>query len=134
MTEAGVVLGTAAYMSPEQAKGLPVDKRSDLWAYGAVLYEMLTGTRAFKGDDASDTIAAILRDEPNWSALPADIPTPIVTLLQTCLQKDWHNRIADISVATFVLNHAAQLVGRLDAPVAALQQSAVSQSPPWRRA
>ena len=127
MTRAGVILGTAAYMSPEQAKGHPVDKRSDLWAYGAILYEMLTGARAFKGEDVLDTLAAILRDEPNWSALPADVPTPIVTLLHNCLQRERHSRIADIGVATFVLNHAAQLVEPLQRPVA-------PGLPLWRRA
>ena len=71
MTAAGMILGTAAYMSPEQAKGKPADKRSDIWAFGCVLYEMLTGRRAFEGEDVSDTLAAILRGEPDWSALPA---------------------------------------------------------------
>ena len=123
MTEAGEILGTAAYMSPEQAKGLSLDKRSDLWAYGAVVYEMLTGARAFKGKEATDMLAAILRDEPNWSALPSDVPTPIVTLLRRCLQKERRSRIADMGVATFVLNHAAQLVERVDGPVAALPRS-----------
>ena len=70
----GVILGTAAYMSPEQARGKPADKRSDIWAFGGVLYEMLTGKRAFDGDDISDTLANILKSEPDWSALPADTP------------------------------------------------------------
>jgi serine/threonine protein kinase len=74
MTQAGVILGTAAYMSPEQAKGRPADKRSDVWAFGCVLYEMLTGARAFQGDDVSDTLAAVLRSEPNWTTLPAGTP------------------------------------------------------------
>jgi serine/threonine protein kinase len=74
MTQAGVILGTAAYMSPEQAKGRPADKRSDVWAFGCVLYEMLTGARAFQGDDVSDTLAAMLRSEPNWTTLPAGTP------------------------------------------------------------
>src|SRR5437660_1205100 len=74
MTGVGMLLGTAAYMSPEQAKGRPADKRSDIWAFGCVLYEMLTGKRAFGGDDVSDTIAAVLRAEPDWSALPAATP------------------------------------------------------------
>ena len=76
MTQAGMILGTAAYMSPEQAKGRLADKRSDVWAFGCVLYEMLTGKRAFEGDDVSDTLAAVLRGEPDWGALPADTPTP----------------------------------------------------------
>ena len=72
MTGVGVLLGTAAYMSPEQARGKAVDKRSDIWAFGCVLYEMLTGKRAFAGDDVSDTLAAVLRAEPDWNLLPAN--------------------------------------------------------------
>src|SRR5262245_57108624 len=74
MTEAGFILGTAAYMSPEQAKGRPADKRSDVWAFGCVLFEMLTGKRAFDGEDASDTLAGILRGDPDWNALPQNTP------------------------------------------------------------
>jgi len=77
----GVVLGTAAYMSPEQAKGKRVDKRADIWAFGAVLYEMLTGKRAFVGEDVSDTLAAVLRDVPKWDALPVDFSTTLRTVL-----------------------------------------------------
>ena len=73
MTQAGVILGTAAYMAPEQAKGRAADKRSDVWAFGCVLYEMLTGRRAFEGEDLTDTIAAVMRAEPDWSALPNDV-------------------------------------------------------------
>src|SRR5688572_18727908 len=85
MTEAGMILGTAAYMSPEQAKGKAVDKRSDIWAFGCVLYEMFTGRRAFEGDGVSDTLARILMKEPNWTALPATFPPAVVTVLQACL-------------------------------------------------
>ena len=74
MTAAGLILGTAAYMSPEQAKGREADKRSDVWSFGAVLYEMLTGRRAFDGDDVSDTMASVLKSEPDWSIVPADVP------------------------------------------------------------
>src|SRR5438105_8315147 len=88
MTQAGMILGTAAYMSPEQAKGRAADKRSDVWAFGAVLYEMLTGRRAFEAEDVSDTLAAILRAEPNWAALPANTPPNMKRLLRRCLQKD----------------------------------------------
>ena len=77
MTEMGVILGTAAYMSPEQAKGRQADKRSDVWAFGAVLYEMLSGRRAFKGDDISDTLAAVLRQDVDWTALPASTPASV---------------------------------------------------------
>ena len=76
----GVILGTAAYMAPEQAKGRPVDKRADIWAFGCVLYEMVTGRRAFAGEDISETIASILRSEPDWSGVPASIKPLLVEL------------------------------------------------------
>ena len=78
LTAAGIVLGTAAYMSPEQAKGRATDKRTDVWAFGCVLFEMLSGRRAFQGEDVSDTLAAILRGEPDWTALPATVPPAVV--------------------------------------------------------
>jgi serine/threonine-protein kinase len=106
MTQMGVILGTAAYMSPEQAKGRPADKRSDVWAFGCVLYEMLTGRRALEGEDVSDTLAAVLRGEPDWSIVPQDVPTPIRTLIQRCLTRDGARRITDIAVAKFLLNEA----------------------------
>ena len=99
MTGIGVLLGTAAYMSPEQAKGRAADRRSDLWAFGCLLYEMLTGTRTFEGDDVSDTLAAVLRAEPDWTALPAETPPPIRRLLRHCLAKDPKVRIGDASTA-----------------------------------
>jgi serine/threonine protein kinase/Tol biopolymer transport system component len=92
----GAVVGTAAYMSPEQARGLPVDKRTDIWAFGCVLYEMLTGRLAFPGETLSDSIARILEREPDWSALPAATPTPIRRLLVRCLVKDAKQRLRDI--------------------------------------
>ena len=82
MTQAGMVLGTAAYMSPEQAKGREADRRSDVWAFGCVLFEVLTGTRPFAGDDVQDTLVAVLRDEPGWSALPLGTPPAIRRLLR----------------------------------------------------
>ena len=103
MTGVGVLLGTAAYMSPEQAKGREADKRSDVWAFGAVLYEMLTGSRAFEGDDISDTLASVLKQEPDWTQLPSDLPPAFRTLVQRCLIKDRRQRVADIAVAQFVL-------------------------------
>jgi serine/threonine protein kinase len=87
MTGVGVILGTAAYMSPEQAKGRPADKRSDLWAFGCVLYEMLTGTRPFDGEDVTDVMVAVLSKEPDWSALPALMPIPITRLLHRSLER-----------------------------------------------
>jgi|SoiMethySBSTD1v2_1073268.scaffolds.fasta_scaffold02328_7 protein kinase-like protein/WD40 repeat protein len=105
MTQIGMILGTAAYMSPEQAKGRPADKRSDLWAFGCVLYEMLTGHRAFDGDDVTEVLGAVVRLEPNWQLLPADAPPAVRSLLQQCLVKDRKRRVADIAAARFVLDH-----------------------------
>src|SRR5499426_1487081 len=92
MTQVGVILGTAAYMAPEQAKGREADKRSDVWAFGAVLYEMLTGRRAFDGEDMTDVLGAVVRLEPNWACLPADLPPAIRALIQRCLVKDRRQR------------------------------------------
>jgi serine/threonine-protein kinase len=134
MTRLGVILGTAPYMSPEQAKGRQADKRSDVWAFGAVLYEMLSGQRAFKGDDTSDTLAAVLKSEPDWSALAADVPAHIRMLIQRCLAKDRRQRMADMSVALFVMTDE---VGRvlLDPPRSAgsTELARQPQRPLWRR-
>ena len=97
MTQAGVILGTAAYMSPEQAKGKPVDKRADIFAFGAVLYELLTGIRAFEGETITETLASVLKSEPDWEKLPGDTPGRIKELLEDCLQKDPHDRLHDIA-------------------------------------
>ena len=103
-THAGVILGTAAYMSPEQARGKPIDRRTDIWAFGCVLYEMLTGHRAFEaGETVSDAIAAILRNDPDWSALPADVPDQIRLLLKRCLEKDRSARIGEMGTARFLM-------------------------------
>jgi serine/threonine-protein kinase len=99
MTRTGVLLGTAAYMSPEQARGKQVDKRADIWAFGCVVYEMLTGRKAFEGDDASRVAAAILRDEPDWDALPPATPRHIRRLLRRCLAKKPRSRLHDIADA-----------------------------------
>ena len=99
MTEPGVILGTAAYMSPEQARGRAVDRRSDIWAFGCVLYDCLTGNRAFHGETVSDTLAHILKGEPDWSKLPVDTPTLIKVLLRRCLEKDPKKRLHDIADA-----------------------------------
>jgi serine/threonine protein kinase/dipeptidyl aminopeptidase/acylaminoacyl peptidase len=125
MTQAGMILGTAAYMSPEQAKGRAANRRSDVWSFGCVLYEMLTGRRAFEGEDVSDTLASVLKSEPDWNALPADVAPPIRTLLQRCLVKDPQKRVADIAAARFVLDYQTG-VEPTNAPAAAL--------PKWRRA
>ena len=99
MTSAGVILGTAAYMSPEQARGKPVDKRTDIWAFGCVLYEALTGRQGFGGETISDCIAKVLQKEPDWEALPEKTPWRIQDLLRRCLQKDPHDRLHHIADA-----------------------------------
>ena len=98
-TRAGVVLGTPAYMSPEQARGRTVDKRTDIWAFGCVLYEMLTGRRGFAGETTADTISAVLGQDPDWRALPEGTPAAIRRLLQRCLKRDPKQRLHDIADA-----------------------------------
>ena len=98
-TAEGVMIGTVAFMSPEQARGRPVDKRADIWAFGCVLYQMLTRKRAFPGATSSDTIVEILDREPDWNALPADTPPAVRRLLKRCLQKDVKLRLRDIGDA-----------------------------------
>ena len=95
-TEIGVIMGTVAYMSPEQAKGKPVDKRADIWAFGAVLYEMLTGQKSFAGEDVSDTLASVLKTDPEWNAFPPNTPARLCQLVQACLQKDPRQRVHDM--------------------------------------
>jgi serine/threonine protein kinase/Tol biopolymer transport system component len=116
MTGVGVILGTAAYMSPEQAKGRPADKRSDVWAFGCVLYEMLTSKRAFEGDDVSDALAAVLRGQPDWSSLPRDLSGPIRLLLHRCLEKDRSRRASDIGIARFLITEPSLATGERGAP------------------
>ena len=124
------ILGTPAYMSPEQARGAPLDGRTDIWSFGCVLYEMLTGRAPFAGDTISDTIAAILEREPDWAALPATVPAAVRTLIRRCLEKDGPQRIADISVAQFVLDDLAD-VASASAPGSS---ATIAPRPPlWRR-
>lgn len=106
-TQAGIILGTAGYMSPEQAKGRAADRRSDVWSFGCVLFEMLAGKRAFEGEDVTDTIAAIVRSEPNWAALPATTPPQLRGLIERCLIKDRTQRLPDMSVVRYVLSETA---------------------------
>src|SRR5262245_44782183 len=108
-TQAGIILGTAAYMSPEQAKGHAVDRRADLWAFGAVLYEMLTGRRAFGGEDVSDTLVSVLRDAPDLMALPAATPASIRKLLRRCLEKDRKRRLDSAADAVLEIDDAMSL-------------------------
>jgi eukaryotic-like serine/threonine-protein kinase len=105
MTGVGVILGTASYMSPEQARGRPADKRSDIWAFGCVFYEMLTGKRAFEGEDVSDTLADVLRGEPSWNTLTPPA-RPLASLLKRCLEKDVKRRLRDIGDARLLLDDA----------------------------
>ena len=111
VTQAGMILGTAAYMSPEQAKGRPADKRSDLWAFGCVLFEMLTGTRPFHAEEVTDVLVAVLSKEPEWTALPVRVPGPIRALIRRCLEKDRRKRIGDIAAALFALDESANFDG-----------------------
>ena len=99
----GTVLGTPAYMGPEQARGRDVDRRADIWAFGCILYEMLTGKRAFAGDSSSDTLAAIISRDPDWSAIPPDVPVAVRNVLRRCLAKDPQQRLRDIADARFDL-------------------------------
>ena len=122
-----MILGTAAYMSPEQAKGAPADKRSDVWAFGCVFYEMLTGRRAFQGEDVSDTLATVLKGEPDWNALPSNVPAAVRALIQGCLRKDRKERIGDISTALFLL-------GQPHAVAAGCTGQPAAPPPVWRRA
>jgi len=111
MTQAGVVMGTAAYMSPEQASGKPVDRGTDIWAFGCVMYEALTGKRTFPGDTTTELLVGILDREPDWHALPADTPENVKRLLQRCLTKDLRSRLHDIADARLELEDT--LAGRV---------------------
>jgi serine/threonine-protein kinase len=126
-TQAGVILGTAAYMSPEQAKGRAADKRSDVWAFGCVFYEMLTATSPFSADDLSETLAYVITREPDWTRLPNDVPASVRALLKRCLDKDRKTRIADISTARYVMDEATDVVrpGVATNPPPAASRSAI---------
>ena len=131
VTEPGRVIGTPAYMSPEQARGKPTDKRSDIWSFGCVLYEMLTGRIPFKGETISDTLANILQTDPNWQALPQSTPDNIVVLLRRCLEKDSHRRLRDIGDASIEISETLHLPAtapavRPAAPVRTLRRWAVA--------
>jgi len=117
-TRTGMILGTAAYMSPEQAAGKPVDRRSDIWSFGAVLYEMLTGKRAFDGESISETLASVLKGEPDWDALPATIQAPVRKLVTRCLTKDRRQRLQAIGEARIALESplAGEETARARAP------------------
>jgi len=109
MTGIGTLLGTAAYMSPEQARGKAADKRSDIWAFGCVLYETLTGKRAFEGEDVSDTLANVLKAEPDWTPLTANVPPPLCTFLARCFRKNPAERMAGLSAFLFLASEPTVL-------------------------
>src|SRR5579864_258309 len=128
-TRAGVLLGTAAYMSPEQARGKRVDRRTDIWAFGCVLCELLTGKTVFAGETISDTLAAVIRGEPDWKLLPASVPRRIRALLGRCLEKNLKQRLQAIGEARIVLDEV--IAGTSDE--AAVAPGAATR-PLWRRA
>jgi Tol biopolymer transport system component len=125
MSQAGMILGTAAYMSPEQACGKPVDKRADIWAFGCVLYEMLTGQRAFGGQGVSDTLARVIEREPDWARLPATLSPALSTYIRRCLQKDPRQRVQAIGDVRLALEGAFE--------TALPQTAAPAGVAPWRR-
>jgi serine/threonine-protein kinase len=118
MTGVGALLGTAAYMSPEQARGKAVDKRSDIWAFGCVLYETLTGRRAFGGDELTDTLAFIITRDPDWTALPPETPAVVLKLLKRCLEKERRRRLADAADARLEIEEAVTLQANHDPSLA----------------
>jgi serine/threonine-protein kinase len=126
-TQAGIILGTAAYMAPGQARGKPIDKRADIWAFGCVLYEMLTGRRAFDGDDISTTLAAVLKTDPDWSVLPPAAPLSLRRLLSRCLQNDLRERLRDAGDARIAIEDM------LSAGEDTAATAKVRRPPWWRR-
>jgi Tol biopolymer transport system component len=146
-TRAGVILGTAAYMAPEQAKGKPLDRRADIWAFGCVLFEMLTGQQAFEGETVSDVLAAVIMKDPDWAVLPASTPESIRKLLRRCLEKDPKRRLRDIGEARIAVDetlNGKDSVAPMSSPAgSAMGTSPLSgspvgipalQQPMWRRA
>jgi serine/threonine-protein kinase len=128
-TKAGIILGTAAYMSPEQARGKPADRRADIWSFGVVLYEMLTGKMAFRGETSSDVLAAVIKEEPGWDLLPARTPAAIRKLLRRCLEKDPERRLQAIGEARIEIEQA--LAHPQEAAPASLAAGAIRS--PWSR-
>jgi serine/threonine protein kinase/Tol biopolymer transport system component len=129
MTQTGVILGTAAYMAPEQARGKTIDKRADIWAFGCVLYEMLSGRRAFACDNTAETLAHVITKEPEWSTLPPGTPPSLIRLLHRCLEKDPRERLRDIADARLELREAA---GRAESPADTVAvRSSYASRVPW---
>jgi eukaryotic-like serine/threonine-protein kinase len=132
MTGAGMILGTAAYMSPEQARGKTVDKRADIWAFGCVLYEMLTGKTAFGGETLTDIVAAVVTNEPDWAALPANTPAAARALLRRCLQKDLGRRLQHVGDARIEIEEAiAEPSPRSPRANASRPTARIAQLIPW---
>ena len=133
-TQMGVIMGTAAYMAPEQAKGKVADKRADVWAFGVVVYEMLTGRRAFEGGDVSEVMAGVIKSEPEWDALPSELPPALLTYLRRCLEKDPRERLRDIGDVRLAMAGAFDLP--VPPPVEALEPSDMVVAPQlqiWQR-
>ena len=126
-TQMGMVIGTAAYMAPEQAKGKVVDKRADVWAFGAVLFEMLTGSKPFSGDDVSTTLARVIEREPDWEALPSDLSPVLSTYLRRCLAKEPKHRIRDIGDVQLAME------GAFETPIAAPAEATAAHFRVWQR-
>ncbi len=131
--QAGVIMGTAAYMAPEQARGKPVDKRADIWAFGAVLYEMLTGRRAFRGDEVSDILASVLAREPDAASLPPNLPADVHRLLDRCLDKDPKRRLRDIGEAIVQIDEATAPQPTVTTDAGAAAASPSVRESRWRR-
>ncbi len=132
-TQVGVIMGTAAYMAPEQAKGRPVDRRADIWAFGVVLYEMLTGRRGYEAEDVSDTLAAVLTRDVDWQALPADTPLRLRALVRDCLARDPKNRLRDIGEARRVLDQMISGAPEIDAAQSTMVAAAAPAAAPISR-
>ena len=127
-TREGVIAGTPAYMSPEQARGQPVDKRADIWAFGCVLFEMLAGTRAFRGETVSETLAEVMKSEPRWMALPPDTPANVRTIVRRCLEKDPRQRVHDIADVRLAMEGAFE-TATTDSTAVAASRFRLWQSP-----
>ena len=130
-TQMGMVIGTAAYMAPEQAKGKPIDKRADVWAFGAVLYEMLAGKKPFTGDDVSETLARVIDREPDWDALPVDVPPVLGSFLRRCLTKNPKQRVHDIADLRLAMEGAFETTASALAGPSAVPQPRLWQRPAW---
>ena len=128
-TQMGVIMGTAAYMSPEQARGKPVDKRADIWAFGVVLYEMLTGARPFQGEDVSLTLASVMKSDVNVAVLPVDLPETLRAVIRQCLQKDPKRRIRDVGDVQLAMEGAFEGIGDVSTLLNPASQLSVWQRP-----